>query len=296
MESKKFKCEIITPMFMYGADGRTPEIRPSEIKGMMRFWWRAVTWIPGQDNENLLKKESEIFGSSDEKIGSSKFRIRIKENNLQTDTIQPLPHKINAFRRRAFIRGHFIVEFLGEEINTANQVFTLSCLLGGFGYRSRRGFGKILPNQIQFESIKDYLSMVEELLKEFNTDYYYDKENSKILHKNESEVRKEANYPVLTEMLIGKSFDGTANHYNSFKALACIGECTHVFNLKGGKLGAAKPRFASPYYVSVIPISDKFYITLAKLAINPPENIRDFSNLQGFEDCLCNKMRCEDRR
>jgi len=37
-----FECEVITPMFMAGADGRKPELRPSEFKGMMRFWWRAA--------------------------------------------------------------------------------------------------------------------------------------------------------------------------------------------------------------------------------------------------------------
>jgi CRISPR-associated protein Cmr1 len=42
MEKITFECEIITPMFMYGGDGKTLELRPSEFKGMLRFWWRAL--------------------------------------------------------------------------------------------------------------------------------------------------------------------------------------------------------------------------------------------------------------
>ncbi|MDW8109975.1 MAG: type III-B CRISPR module RAMP protein Cmr1, partial [Candidatus Kryptonium sp.] len=42
MHEITLSCSVITPMFMAGADGRTPEIRPSEFKGMMRWWWRAI--------------------------------------------------------------------------------------------------------------------------------------------------------------------------------------------------------------------------------------------------------------
>ncbi len=42
MKTIEFECETITPMFLAGADGKTPELRPPSIKGLMRFWWRAM--------------------------------------------------------------------------------------------------------------------------------------------------------------------------------------------------------------------------------------------------------------
>ncbi len=42
MKTIEFECETITPMFLAGADGKTPELRPPSIKGLMRFWWRAI--------------------------------------------------------------------------------------------------------------------------------------------------------------------------------------------------------------------------------------------------------------
>ncbi|SHO81241.1 CRISPR-associated RAMP Cmr1 [hydrothermal vent metagenome] len=42
MEKIVFECETITPIFMYGADATIPELRPASIKGVMRFWWRAI--------------------------------------------------------------------------------------------------------------------------------------------------------------------------------------------------------------------------------------------------------------
>jgi len=75
MKAITFECEVITPMFLGGADGQTPELRPPSIKGAMRFWWRAMN---GHLSLKALKeREAEIFGASDEKIGRSKFSIRI---------------------------------------------------------------------------------------------------------------------------------------------------------------------------------------------------------------------------
>jgi len=60
---------------MYGADGRKPELRSSEVKGMMRFWWRAIS---ADDNiENLIKDETEIFGGLGEEQGKSKVIIKV---------------------------------------------------------------------------------------------------------------------------------------------------------------------------------------------------------------------------
>lgn len=75
---EKFICEIdtLTPMFMEGADAKTPELRTQSIKGLLRFWWRAYKYgqLQGvcsiEDRLLELKKwEGKIFGSSDEKVG-----------------------------------------------------------------------------------------------------------------------------------------------------------------------------------------------------------------------------------
>ncbi len=75
-------------MFLAGADGKTPELRPPSIKGLMRFWWRAMNGhLP---LEELKKEEGKIFGTSDEKIGRSKFNIRIKKQPTSDDILNSL--------------------------------------------------------------------------------------------------------------------------------------------------------------------------------------------------------------
>jgi CRISPR-associated protein Cmr1 len=72
MQSITFECEVITPMFLAGADGSTPELRPPSIKGALRFWWRALNGhLPLHE---LKEKEDEIFGGTD---GRSRFSLRV---------------------------------------------------------------------------------------------------------------------------------------------------------------------------------------------------------------------------
>ncbi|MCS3901815.1 type III-B CRISPR module RAMP protein Cmr1 [Methanococcus voltae] len=53
-ETLNFNCEIISPIFCYGADKESPEIRASSIRGALRFWWRAL-------QPELTKEEFEKF-------------------------------------------------------------------------------------------------------------------------------------------------------------------------------------------------------------------------------------------
>ena len=91
MKTITFHCETITPMFLAGADGKTPELRPPSIKGALRFWWRAMNGhlVEKKKDKNgkeywdyteLKKQEAEIFGGTDRR---SNFLITVKEKELE---------------------------------------------------------------------------------------------------------------------------------------------------------------------------------------------------------------------
>ena len=66
MQTITFTCETITPMFLNGADGTTPELRAPSIKGALRFWWRAMNGH--LTIRELQKREVELFGGSYETV------------------------------------------------------------------------------------------------------------------------------------------------------------------------------------------------------------------------------------
>lgn len=177
LETMEFDSEIITPMFLGGSDTKKAEFRIPSIKGALRFWWRALY---GSDDLNDMKKrESQIFGSTDEK---SCFSISLKEIENIKPVLKNLPQ---GFKVQAQSRGKTfpisIVEYLAFGLCEYNKpqrknVYTKEHLpegskikillhiknaafkdqileslgllvnFGGLGARSRNGFGSININ------------------------------------------------------------------------------------------------------------------------------------------------------
>ncbi|WP_457548460.1 type III-B CRISPR module RAMP protein Cmr1 [Archaeoglobus sp.] len=68
MFKAEFDVEAITPIFMRGADQSKAEIRASSIKGLMRWWFRALAGnYFGDDIAGLKKAEEYVFGSTNRK-------------------------------------------------------------------------------------------------------------------------------------------------------------------------------------------------------------------------------------
>jgi len=277
MDILKVQCKLITPMFMYGADGRTPELRPSELKGMMRFWWRAIR---AEDNiDELRKREAEIFGGSGEKEGKSKVTIRIINQEINLSTFMPLPHSET---KRFTLQGikessTFDISLTAEEslVSFFNNVFLLSAIIGGFGKRSRRGFGSVeivKPKEFNFENLgkEDYLQKILNILNQINN--HYKIQNSKIIS-----LKKGGNYPWIKEIEIGENFSDWR------KLLIKIGNASHKHN--DPALGNASPRMASPIYVSLIKIKGEYYPIVTTLNSFFPNNYPrfNFQKQNGFK-------------
>jgi len=230
-----FECETITPMFMYGADGKTPELRPASIKGVMRFWWRAICGNLPLDK--LKKQEGEIFGDTDKK---SSFSIRVNET-LKTENTNPLPHKKQGdkgyHQKRAFkVNQTFQIEFLGKNLDLIENLFILTTTLGGFGQRSRRGLGSI---QIVGSEVLSSSESIKNLIKTINPNFQY-KSNIK--------------YPYIKkDIQVGKT-------YKTFQdLLETIGNASHTNDCDELGYAKGKNRLASPIYVSVLKFDDKDY-------------------------------------
>lgn len=159
-----FECETITPMFMAGADGKTPELRAPSIKGALRFWWRALNGH--LELEELKKREIENFGGvSKKKTVKSPVLIRIVDFTLDESRIQlGMPgcnekiglkyffHIHNRENKKAIKpRVQFKVEFRSKNISALNESFYSFWILsvfGGLGGRARRGGGSFKINRL----------------------------------------------------------------------------------------------------------------------------------------------------
>lgn len=165
--------EVLTPLFLGGAD-QCAELRPPSIKGLLRFWYRAV-------NPCGLKDENRLFGGTVADQGQSPFFLSIEytpessgSNTLRitsTDFTNWDSFNANRFNGMRYLGYPFpmqdrIRERKGLKHRTclkAGTRFTMTCLfprepdigqrqgilsaiwllghVGNAGSRSRRGFG-----------------------------------------------------------------------------------------------------------------------------------------------------------
>lgn len=186
MQSVRIRLEVITPMFMAGANSKTPELRAPSIKGMMRFWWRAVKGI--DDPKELRKEEEKIFGGT-EGAGKSKVNLKFPQiKSLDSYVKEGLKENFNLecrFKKgklegkhtglcyllysvdlpknkRKFIMPKYPFELtLCSRDDTAfkQALASLWCAihLGGFGVRARRGGGNLSVVGIEDDAINNYL-------------------------------------------------------------------------------------------------------------------------------------------
>jgi CRISPR-associated protein Cmr1 len=163
MKEVRFRCRVLTPMFLGGSDpDDDPEFRPPSLRGMLRYWYRALLGARGvSDHESLLEKAGEVFGTTNK---ASPIRVRITSDG-KPDTNAPaellrgdgrcyLWHFIQAGDNsrsgispgESFeVRLSAVPRRSGKSslvaLKEATRAFWLLVHLGGLGLRSRRCAG-----------------------------------------------------------------------------------------------------------------------------------------------------------
>jgi CRISPR-associated protein Cmr1 len=286
MYSAEFDLETITPLFMAGADGKTPELRPPSFKGMIRFWWRAMR--ADNDWKQLAEDEAKIFGGTGKGEGKSKISIRIEYNNLSTKSYSPLPHKHVNFNLPAFDTGEKLKCLLNCEVSYEEDVisaFKLALLLGGFGKRGRRGFGSL--SYKNFKNAEELISEIKEANIITDAPLTVDKKKSNtkrtVLNRN---INNLPEYPSIQEIYLGHNSPTSAN-----SVLEKIGKASHDHN--DNALGTIMPqqRVASPIIATVIKINQAYYPVITKLSSHFPDSLNyDIKKQDDFINGVLNEQ------
>ena len=209
MNKTTIHCRMTASMFIAGVEKRKnaqgrdeaipepPELRAAGIKGCMRFIWRALQ--RAEDIGALRKREGELFGNAfgDNATRASGMRMRIanfqkmseygigehyeKMAPHREDPNYVGPNKDKPLRVLALKNGGtfdvIITSFCRIETHIKYvRLFTLTCLLYGFGRRSRKGFGTVVVTGVDGDGREidwTFDGIVKSLkaLSEFGADY-----------------------------------------------------------------------------------------------------------------------------
>ena len=151
MYRAEFELETITPLFMRGADQSKAEFRSASVKGVMRWWFRALAGSYfGNNIRNLQKAECRVFGCA----GSGETRrssviVQVDYSNA-TYGSRPLPmvwnkHTNKRVKKNAIVEGSSLTVILEspqlESLKIAAVSLIAMSYFGGLGFRNNRGAG-----------------------------------------------------------------------------------------------------------------------------------------------------------
>jgi len=171
MKKLEVTFRVVTPMFMGGADPAVrEELRPPSIKGVLRFWFRAI--YP----KDYTRNESRIFGGTDKHEGQARLLLRVssqqlthgeKNNTRWSGTNIPyLGYGIidhGGCATRPYIKEESIREnsrftltvhfkppcndeqertYKNDKLRVGRTIWAMT-MFGGLGARSRKGFGSL---------------------------------------------------------------------------------------------------------------------------------------------------------
>ncbi len=89
----KAEFEIVTPMFLGGAEHEAGRIRETSVKGALAFWWRALKYSDfveraGEDQDkalhNMRKREIALFGGETAQ-GAFSLIVKQDEHDIEHD-------------------------------------------------------------------------------------------------------------------------------------------------------------------------------------------------------------------
>ena len=268
IKAKTYEISLLTPMAMYGVKG--PDLRSSSIRGIMRYWWRAIQYETNIDK--LLEREEAFFGGIQKIKGKSKIRINVDIDNLFLQTYKVLPHKdqgsmkmLDASKENKNllnITTSASINLSDSEWDYYQKILELTLLLSGFGRRTRRGFGAVQWKKHQFECPEDYLEKTSQILTEL-----IPKNNAVNKGDNYIQINYDSYsppYPVISKIWLGEAYELTEMK----KILVDYGEASHI--RRGASqdvLGYAKrkERFASPLWGSVKKVGMHLYPVITEL-------------------------------
>ena len=171
------KFSVVTPLFMSGSDKSQAELRVPSIKGVLRFWWRALALGRLGSVSRVRDEESLIFGSAGRDVGQAKVHLRLKLDEnigqykdpilkyangepvgpgaryLGYGVVEAVPSRKRNTKEGQILRSCLKYPFDGtlnllfrngtidDDVENVTSALIAMGLFGGLGSRSRKGYG-----------------------------------------------------------------------------------------------------------------------------------------------------------
>ena len=190
------KYRLVTPLFGGGVEPRYADpvttVRASEIKGHLRFWWRALRgWQAGEDLKKLLELEEQIWGGVTESKSASPVTLHVETLSKGRDEapfekvpgksfpknkadvapgyvafpLQPTKDDPTFYSVKLGVRFKLVLTYSEEYDEEVRAALWAWETFGGIGARTRRGFGAVVPESFKPSTLEDIQRKLKDLIK-----------------------------------------------------------------------------------------------------------------------------------
>lgn len=272
MPQIRLTVQTLTPLLMYGADNKddrinrslkaVPELRASSIRGILRYWLRAVVGGRTQDTSKVYEAESDILGST---AAGSKIKVRVQASrSMQAQKGQfVMPHQTKGFSLehtafeadeefRITLSTHPL--YKGDIFDADSELIKAVFLMthfGGLGRRARRGSGNLRVLEArgyEGELPLDYLAGNRDELRGYLSEIAEYINNNKVNKTPEKVKAPEfATFaPDTAVVLLSQKIH--PNYQDAFDELWSV---SGPYHSEGGIFGEVTPRRASAIHMRV---------------------------------------------
>ncbi|VVB63949.1 RAMP superfamily protein [uncultured archaeon] len=198
--TKEYEIQVITPLFGGGVEAGENDpitlVRPSSIRGHLRFWWRVTRGARCKSIPELLQRESEIWGSvnNPSSVVIEVNKINTKETSRRSppdygfsDRLGPELYALFSAKKEICSEGFSFVLTIrwlqhkklqqmrdgeNKELENSNawpkakfiddigpdvkEALQAWVNFGGIGGRTRRGCGALFCKQLAIDSIAEF--------------------------------------------------------------------------------------------------------------------------------------------
>lgn len=272
MTDLRLTLRSITPLLMYGADNKDdtrtnpsieaiPELRASSMRGILRYWLRAVLGANISAVSKVYEAESAILGSTET---SSRFTIRVYPSReiKESAGVTVIPAQTRGFNLRHVgfePDSDFRIVLSTHPLDNSNvlapdsplvKAIFLMCHMSGLGRRARRGSGNL--RVLQAEGYEGDLSL-DALPEDHKALADYIRRVSEFVSpagKNIASHPAAPTFPVFAwdTAAVLVSDQVHTNHDDAFKELWDV---SGPYHQEGGIFGDVRPRRASAIHMRV---------------------------------------------
>ncbi|MCK5679422.1 type III-B CRISPR module RAMP protein Cmr1 [bacterium] len=198
-ERIELDCEILTPMFLGGAD-QNAELRAASFKGLLRYWWRVAAGYRFHAASDLYSAEAKLFGSPDDDSGKSQVIVEVVPGDNLTISkagfkkLEEIPHsevkgeKVNPLN---YLAGMGLIHFRNGVLHSYFQpgghfrliitsrpqavegVLSLFKAFAAAGGRSRNGWGSLAITE-KDGFLKPSATALQPVIKPFDDAFNFD--------------------------------------------------------------------------------------------------------------------------